>query len=244
MCFGNFSSLLSPSAAVVQGSSLEEVYSQVKQVIEEQSGPYIWVPTKERLWIHTHKHTQAHTHHSFNTSLIFYYQPASSLSYTHITTHTFTQAHEGRWGWDYLGLLLPELGGAKVCPVAYWWIFLQLGSLMFKEVVQIKATCTIIWFDFIIVLLIVVVVVVFILMKVNAFMYGFVLIILSPRGRLLHAVALRACFLGQNLDLFLSVCLSSWHHSCLELLFFCHFSPLSPLFSSDWWQTWDKRWKF
>ncbi|XP_075901299.1 disks large homolog 1 isoform X2 [Nelusetta ayraudi] len=35
--------------AVVQGSSLEEVYSQVKQVIEEQSGPYIWVPTKERL---------------------------------------------------------------------------------------------------------------------------------------------------------------------------------------------------
>lgn len=36
-------------AAIVQGSSLEEVYSQVKQIIEEQSGPYIWVPTKERL---------------------------------------------------------------------------------------------------------------------------------------------------------------------------------------------------
>ncbi|XP_039984108.1 disks large homolog 1-like isoform X1 [Xiphias gladius] len=35
--------------ARVQGSSLEEVYSQVKQIIEEQSGPYIWVPTKERL---------------------------------------------------------------------------------------------------------------------------------------------------------------------------------------------------
>uniref|UniRef100_A0A3Q3M5U6 Discs large homolog 1-like protein n=1 Tax=Mastacembelus armatus TaxID=205130 RepID=A0A3Q3M5U6_9TELE len=35
--------------AIVQGSSLEEVYSQVKQIIEEQSGPYIWVPTKERL---------------------------------------------------------------------------------------------------------------------------------------------------------------------------------------------------
>ncbi|XP_044056919.1 disks large homolog 1-like isoform X5 [Siniperca chuatsi] len=35
--------------AIVQGASLEEVYSQVKQVIEEQSGPYIWVPTKERL---------------------------------------------------------------------------------------------------------------------------------------------------------------------------------------------------
>ncbi|XP_037625360.1 disks large homolog 1-like isoform X3 [Sebastes umbrosus] len=35
--------------AIVQGLSLEEVYSQVKQIIEEQSGPYIWVPTKERL---------------------------------------------------------------------------------------------------------------------------------------------------------------------------------------------------
>ncbi|XP_061680287.1 disks large homolog 1-like isoform X6 [Syngnathoides biaculeatus] len=35
--------------AFVHGSSLEEVYSQVKQIIEEQSGPYIWVATKERL---------------------------------------------------------------------------------------------------------------------------------------------------------------------------------------------------
>ncbi|XP_047442567.1 disks large homolog 1-like isoform X2 [Mugil cephalus] len=35
--------------AIVQGSSLEEVYSQVKQIVEEQSGPYIWVPTKDRL---------------------------------------------------------------------------------------------------------------------------------------------------------------------------------------------------
>ncbi|XP_019720265.1 disks large homolog 4-like isoform X7 [Hippocampus comes] len=35
--------------AFVHGSTLEEVYSQVKQIIEEQSGPYIWVPTKERL---------------------------------------------------------------------------------------------------------------------------------------------------------------------------------------------------
>ncbi|KAK7878790.1 hypothetical protein WMY93_030900 [Mugilogobius chulae] len=35
--------------AIVQGSSLEEIYSQVKHIIEEQSGPYIWIPTKERL---------------------------------------------------------------------------------------------------------------------------------------------------------------------------------------------------
>ncbi|XP_055021316.1 disks large homolog 1-like isoform X2 [Boleophthalmus pectinirostris] len=34
---------------IVQGSSLEEIYSQVKHIIEEQSGPYIWIPTKERL---------------------------------------------------------------------------------------------------------------------------------------------------------------------------------------------------
>ncbi|XP_011472477.1 disks large homolog 1 isoform X4 [Oryzias latipes] len=35
--------------AVVQGASLEDIHAQVKQIIEEQSGPYIWVPTKERL---------------------------------------------------------------------------------------------------------------------------------------------------------------------------------------------------
>uniref|UniRef100_A0A674MIT0 Uncharacterized protein n=1 Tax=Takifugu rubripes TaxID=31033 RepID=A0A674MIT0_TAKRU len=35
--------------AIVQGSTLDEVYTQVKTVIEEQSGPYIWIPTKERL---------------------------------------------------------------------------------------------------------------------------------------------------------------------------------------------------
>ncbi|XP_034035388.1 discs large homolog 1-like protein isoform X1 [Thalassophryne amazonica] len=35
--------------AIVQGSSLEELYAQVKQIIEEQSSPYIWVPNKDRL---------------------------------------------------------------------------------------------------------------------------------------------------------------------------------------------------
>lgn len=37
-------------AAVVEGDSFEEVYHKVKTVIEEQSGPYIWIPTRERLW--------------------------------------------------------------------------------------------------------------------------------------------------------------------------------------------------
>ncbi|XP_073808581.1 disks large homolog 1 isoform X12 [Danio rerio] len=35
--------------AIVQGDTLEEIYNQVKQIIEEQSGPFIWVPVKEKL---------------------------------------------------------------------------------------------------------------------------------------------------------------------------------------------------
>ncbi|XP_072852536.1 disks large homolog 1 isoform X5 [Pogona vitticeps] len=35
--------------AIVQGDTLEEIYNQVKQVIEEHSGPYIWAPAKEKL---------------------------------------------------------------------------------------------------------------------------------------------------------------------------------------------------
>ncbi|XP_078266453.1 disks large homolog 1-like isoform X26 [Rhinoraja longicauda] len=34
---------------IVQGNVLEEIYTQVIQMIEEQSGPCIWVPTKEKL---------------------------------------------------------------------------------------------------------------------------------------------------------------------------------------------------
>ncbi|XP_058239595.1 disks large homolog 4 isoform X3 [Hemibagrus wyckioides] len=36
-------------SAVVEGDSFEEVYHKVKTVIEEQSGPFIWIPTRERL---------------------------------------------------------------------------------------------------------------------------------------------------------------------------------------------------
>ncbi|XP_061098018.1 discs large homolog 1-like protein isoform X20 [Conger conger] len=35
--------------AIVQGDILEEIYDQVKQIIEEQSGPFVWVPAKEKL---------------------------------------------------------------------------------------------------------------------------------------------------------------------------------------------------
>ncbi|XP_036392064.1 disks large homolog 2-like isoform X1 [Megalops cyprinoides] len=35
--------------AVVQGDSLEDIYNQCKMVIEDQSGPYIWIPSKEKL---------------------------------------------------------------------------------------------------------------------------------------------------------------------------------------------------
>ncbi|XP_035276981.1 discs large homolog 1-like protein isoform X14 [Anguilla anguilla] len=35
--------------AIVQGDTLEEIYEQVKQIIEEQSGPCVWVPAKDKL---------------------------------------------------------------------------------------------------------------------------------------------------------------------------------------------------
>nr|XP_060627174.1 disks large homolog 2 isoform X25 [Anolis sagrei ordinatus] len=35
--------------AIVQGETLEEIYNQCKLVIEEQSGPFIWIPSKEKL---------------------------------------------------------------------------------------------------------------------------------------------------------------------------------------------------
>ncbi|KAI9518344.1 Disks large 1 [Dissostichus eleginoides] len=35
--------------AVVQGDTLEEIYDQVKQIIEEQSSSFIWVQSKEKL---------------------------------------------------------------------------------------------------------------------------------------------------------------------------------------------------
>uniref|UniRef100_A0A8C6S0P9 Discs, large homolog 2 (Drosophila) n=1 Tax=Neogobius melanostomus TaxID=47308 RepID=A0A8C6S0P9_9GOBI len=35
--------------ALVQGDTLEEVYNQCKLVIEEHAGPYIWIPSKEKL---------------------------------------------------------------------------------------------------------------------------------------------------------------------------------------------------
>ena len=31
--------------AIVQGDSLEEIYNKTKQIIEDQSGHYIWVPS-------------------------------------------------------------------------------------------------------------------------------------------------------------------------------------------------------
>uniref|UniRef100_H2RTH4 Discs, large homolog 2 (Drosophila) n=1 Tax=Takifugu rubripes TaxID=31033 RepID=H2RTH4_TAKRU len=35
--------------ALVQGDTLEDIYNSCKQVIEEHSGPYIWIPSKEKL---------------------------------------------------------------------------------------------------------------------------------------------------------------------------------------------------
>ena len=37
-------------AAVIQGDTIEEIYSKSKQAIWSQSGKEIWVPSKESLW--------------------------------------------------------------------------------------------------------------------------------------------------------------------------------------------------
>lgn len=46
--FSLISCSISP-AAIVEGDSFEEIYHKVKRVIEDLSGPYIWVPARERL---------------------------------------------------------------------------------------------------------------------------------------------------------------------------------------------------
>lgn len=35
--------------AVIQGETFEEIYEKCKEIIAEQAGPIIWVPTKEPL---------------------------------------------------------------------------------------------------------------------------------------------------------------------------------------------------
>ncbi len=50
-------------AAIVEGDSFEEVYHKVKTVIEEQSGPYIWIPSRERLWESSQSQATSPSHH-------------------------------------------------------------------------------------------------------------------------------------------------------------------------------------
>ena len=45
--------MLAHHTAVVDGDSLNDIYTKVKNVIHEQSGNYIWVPSNEPLWIAT-----------------------------------------------------------------------------------------------------------------------------------------------------------------------------------------------
>ena len=35
--------------AVVQGDTYDEIYTKAKDVIRQQSGPVIWIPSKEKL---------------------------------------------------------------------------------------------------------------------------------------------------------------------------------------------------
>jgi disks large protein 1 len=46
--FSNYINFLS-FLGIVQGDTIEEVYNRVKQLIWSQSGPVIWVPSKESL---------------------------------------------------------------------------------------------------------------------------------------------------------------------------------------------------
>lgn len=41
--------LLNDVIAIVEGDSLNDIYTKVKNVIHEQSGNYIWVPSNETL---------------------------------------------------------------------------------------------------------------------------------------------------------------------------------------------------
>ncbi len=38
-----------PPAAVVEGDSVEDIYTKAKNVIHEQSGSFIWVPSSENI---------------------------------------------------------------------------------------------------------------------------------------------------------------------------------------------------
>lgn len=168
ICFSS----LRISAAKVQGSSLEEVYSQVKQIIEEQSGPYIWVPTKERIWINTRDTRHDQTKKLFSTSVLpiwwfsiisllplplslsLLFSLALSPPGTHTHTHTllWTYIHlhkhmkldEAGTIWDGCSLQGEELSSVQQ-PIGR---FLRLSSLMFKEAVQFLRACTMIWFVF------------------------------------------------------------------------------------------------
>ncbi|TRY97976.1 hypothetical protein DNTS_000302 [Danionella cerebrum] len=40
---------LKSGKTIVQGDSLDEIYNKIKLIIEEQSGPYIWIPSAEKL---------------------------------------------------------------------------------------------------------------------------------------------------------------------------------------------------
>lgn len=49
MCAYSYNTYFSLIAAVVQGDTPDDIYKVVKDVISQQSGPNIWVPTKEKL---------------------------------------------------------------------------------------------------------------------------------------------------------------------------------------------------
>lgn len=85
---------LCPAAAVVEGDSFEEVYHKVKTVIEEQSGPYIWIPTRERLWCCT-RPTPPSSQPPTDTTL----HPHSQASLACLSVLQQSQCLGNHWEW-------------------------------------------------------------------------------------------------------------------------------------------------
>jgi len=48
LCFYNNVAWL--SSAIITGDTADEVYANVKDVIHDQSGPVVWIPSSDQLW--------------------------------------------------------------------------------------------------------------------------------------------------------------------------------------------------
>uniref|UniRef100_A0AAV2KU91 Discs large homolog 1-like protein n=1 Tax=Knipowitschia caucasica TaxID=637954 RepID=A0AAV2KU91_KNICA len=97
---------------VVQGSSLEEIYARVKHIIEEQSGPFVWVPSKERLHTKVTARNNKVRKDQMRMDQVRMDQVRMDQARTEVTAHR-NQEHTDH-GWDTLGSRVPA---AEACVV-------------------------------------------------------------------------------------------------------------------------------